>query len=49
MKASLTPERRQRMESIFHAVIETPESDRAEFLRKSREGDPALLAELHSL
>ena len=46
---SLTPERWQRMELIFHAVIQTPEPDRAEFLLRSCEGDDALFVELQNL
>jgi len=45
----LTPERWRRVEFIFHAALETPESGRAEFLLRSSNGDTALLAELRDL
>jgi serine/threonine protein kinase len=45
----LTPERWQQIELLFHAVIETPEAGRAEFLLRSCGGDDALLAELQRL
>src|SRR5580658_1522780 len=46
---SLTPERWQRVELIFHAVLAIPEPGRADFLRKSCEGDASLLEELNNL
>jgi serine/threonine protein kinase/tetratricopeptide (TPR) repeat protein len=46
---SLTPERWQQVEFIFHAVLEMPKPDRAEFLRRSCKGDIALLEELQNL
>jgi len=46
---SLTPERWQRIELLFHAAIETPETERAEFLRQACGGDDLLLAELQDL
>jgi serine/threonine protein kinase/tetratricopeptide (TPR) repeat protein len=46
---TLTPERWQQIETLFHAVLERPASGRAEFLRKSCAGDDPLLAELQNL
>jgi len=46
---SLTPERWQRLETLFHAALATPERERAAFLQQSCAGDPALLAELQNL
>jgi serine/threonine protein kinase len=37
------------MELIFHALLQTPESGRAEFLVRSCEGDAGLLTELQNL
>ena len=45
----LTLERWQRIELIFHAVLDTPEHSRMEFLLNSCGGDTALLAELQDL
>jgi eukaryotic-like serine/threonine-protein kinase len=46
---SLTPERWQRIELIFHAVLQAPETGRAEFLLRSCAGDADLLAQLQNL
>jgi eukaryotic-like serine/threonine-protein kinase len=46
---SLTPALWQRVEIIFHAVLDTPEPDRAEFLIGACQGDAGLLAELQNL
>ena len=45
----LTAERLQRLEAIFHAVLETPEFRRAAFLEKECRGDAALMAEIQAL
>jgi serine/threonine protein kinase len=45
----LTPERWRRIEAIFHAALQMPESRRADFLAGSCAGDDALLAELQRL
>lgn len=47
--ASLTPERWQRIEALFHAAIQTPEPARGEFLLRSCAGDSHLLTELQRL
>jgi eukaryotic-like serine/threonine-protein kinase len=46
---SLTPERWQRIEAIFHEALQTPEAGRADFILKSCAGDPALFTELRRL
>lgn len=46
---SLTPERWQQIEAIFHASLETPEPDREPFLLQSCGGDDGLLAEIRNL
>ena len=46
---SLTPDRWQRIELLFHAAIETPETERAEFVRNACAGDGLLLTELQDL
>ena len=46
---SLTAERWRRIETIFHAALQTSGSDRAEFLRASCDGDGALFAEMQNL
>ncbi len=45
----LTTERWQRIELIFHAVLDTPEHDRMAYLLSSCNGDTALLSELQNL
>ena len=46
---SLTPDRWQRIELLFHAALETPEAERTGFLVKACGGDSVLLAELQNL
>jgi tetratricopeptide (TPR) repeat protein len=46
---ALTPERWRRIEAIFHAALQIPESSRADFLAGSCDGDRALLAEMQRL
>ena len=45
----LTPESWRRVELIFHAALEIPESGRAEFLASACAGDAALLSESQNL
>ncbi|HEY3743864.1 MAG TPA: serine/threonine-protein kinase [Bryobacteraceae bacterium] len=46
---ALTPERWQRIESLFHAALEMPEAERDDFLRRSCVDDGEMFTEVENL
>jgi serine/threonine protein kinase len=49
MKADMDAERAQRLEQLYHAALEHPESERSAFLKSACGRDDALLKEIESL
>ena len=45
----MTPEHWQKIDNLFHAVLERPSHNRAEFLKQACEGDESLRQEVESL
>ena|SRR5438128_11665185 len=49
LRSTMTPERWQQIESIYHAAVAHPEHDRAAFRREACASDQALRQEVESL